>query len=87
MGEKDLRQELRTLLMSYVGEAEEKKDSVTEEDVELEIIVAEACHIEQEILDYAAEHPEAPFWDFLKLNKPGLFGVTQEELLEDDEDD
>jgi len=74
--------------MKYVGEAKEKKDSVTKEDVELAIIVAKIDHTEQDILDYADENPDATFWDFAKLDKPGLFGVTQEELLaEDDEDD
>lgn len=43
--------------------------------------------IEQEIIDYGTANPEAPFWDFLKLGKPGLYGVTQEELLADDDED
>lgn len=43
-------------------------------------------HIEQEIIDYGTAHPEAPFWDFLKFIKPGLKGITQEELLAEDYD-
>lgn len=41
----------------------------------------------EEIIDYGIAHPEAPFWDLLKLLKPGLYGVTQEELLADDDED
>ena len=44
-------------------------------------------HIEQEIIDYGTAHPEAPFWDFLNFVKPGLKGITQEELLAEDNDD
>ena len=44
-------------------------------------------HIEQEIINYGTAHPEAPFWDFLNFIKPGLKGVTQEELLTDEDDE
>ncbi len=40
--------------------------------------------IAQDIIDYGTAHPEAPFSDFLNFIKPGLYGVTEEELLEDD---
>lgn len=40
--------------------------------------------IEQDIIDYGTEHPDAPFWDFLKMLKPGLHGITQEELDADE---
>ena len=45
---------------------------------------AQHQNIEQEIMDYGTAHPEAPFWDFLNFIKPGLYGITQEELLEED---
>ena len=51
------------------------------------MITALGDHIEQEIIDYGTSHPDAPFWDFLNFIKPGLKGITQEELLMDDEDD
>ena len=41
----------------------------------------------QDIMDYGAAHPEEPFWELLKLLRPGLYGVTQEELLADDGED
>ena len=55
----------------------------------VDMLVEEALddHIEQEIIDYGTAHPEAPFWDFLNFIKPGLKGVTQEELLADDDED
>lgn len=72
-------------MAKYVGQGELKKDKVLQEDVDMLVISALYDHIEQEIIDYGTSHPEAPFWDFLKLIKPGLIGVTQEELLSDDE--
>ena len=39
---------------------------------------------QQDIIDYGTEHPDAPFWDFLKMLKPGLHGITQEELDADE---
>ena len=65
----------------------QKNDTVTQEAVDLLMITALGDHIEQEIIDYGTSHPDAPFWDFLNFIKPGLKGITQEELLMDDEDD
>ena len=82
-----MEEKLRAFLQRYVGQGVLKKDRVQQDDVEM--LVHSACvqGIEQEILDYGAAHPDAPFWDFLKLERPGLYGVTQEELLADDEVD
>lgn len=61
---------------------ESKKDIVSKEAVYLLMISAEQDHIEQEIIDYGTAHPEAPFWDFLKMLKPGDFADG-----EDDDDE
>lgn len=82
-----MEEKLYKFLMQYIGRGEQKNDTVTQEAVDLLMITAKAQHIEQEILDYGEAHPEAPFWDFLNLVRPGLGeGITQEELLNDDED-
>lgn len=81
-----MEEKLRALLSRYIGQGELKKDKVLQEDVDMLIDVALLQHIEQEIIDYSIAYPDAPFWDFLNFIKPGLYGVTQEELLADDED-
>lgn len=82
-----MEEKLRKFLKKYVGQGELKKDKVLQEDVDMLIAEAVYDHIEQDIIDYGTAHPQAPFWDFLSFIKPGLKGVTQEELLADDEDD
>lgn len=84
MGNRSVIDELREFLRPFVREHPLKKDSVYEEDVEMLIHSACIQGIGQDIIDYGTAHPEAPFWDFLKLEKPGLYGVTQEELLLED---
>lgn len=84
--------ELKEFLQQYLDDpkttTKPKKDIVLQEDIDDLIITANKDHIEQEIIDYGTAHPEAYFWDFLKFIKPGLKdGITQEELLEDDEED
>lgn len=76
-----MEERLRKFLSRYIGQGEKKKDVVRQEDVDMLVEEAVDDHIEQEIIDYGTNNPEAPFWDFLKLIKPGLKGVTQEELL------
>lgn len=83
MGEKKLRR----FLEPYIGRGTQKNDTVTQEAVDLLISTALVQHIEQEIIDYGTANPDAPFWDFLNFIKPGLHGVTQEELLAEDEED
>ena len=89
-----MEEKLRAFLQQYIGQGALKKDLVQEDDVEM--LVYSACSDElavaadiraEEIIDYGIAHPEAPFWDLLKLLKPGLYGVTQEELLADDDED
>lgn len=82
-----MEEKLRKFLALYIGRGEQKKNLVLPEDVDMLVHSAVYDHIEQEIIDYGTAHPEASFWDFLKFIKPGLKGVTQEELLADDEDD
>lgn len=82
-----LEKKLREFLKRYIGQGELKKDKVLEEDVEMLVYGACIDGSAQEIIDYGTAHPEAPFWELLKLLKPGLYGITQEELLMDDEDD
>lgn len=81
-----MEQKLKFFLEQYIGRGTQKNDTVTPEAVELLMITAKTQHMEEEIIDYGTAHPDASFWDFLKLLKPGLYGVTQEELLDDDED-
>lgn len=82
-----MEEKLRIFLRRYIGQGEQKKDLVQQDDVEMLIFDAKIQGIEQEIIDYGTAHPDAPFWNFLKLGKPGLYGVTQEELLADDEEE
>ena len=82
-----MEKRLREFLRRYVGQGELKKDNVLQEHVDMLVEEALDDHIEQEIIDYGTAHPEAPFWDFLNFIKPGLKGVTQEELLADDDED
>lgn len=81
-----MEKKLRDFLEQYIGRGELKKDKVTKESVDGLVEFAKDDGIEQDIIDYGTAHPEAPFWDFLKMLKPGLGeGVTEEDLLNDDE--
>lgn len=71
-----MEKQLRKFLEQYIGQGELKKDKVRPEDVDMLIHSAVYDHIEQEIMDYGTAHPEAPFWDFLKLIPP----MTPEEI-------
>ena len=86
-GDWKMEQALRTFLERYIGRGTQKNDIVTQEAVDLLIITAKVQHLEQKIMDYGNENPDAPFWDFMNFIEPGLHGVTQEELLGDDEED
>lgn len=81
-------EKLRKFLSRYLGQGELKKDHVLQEDVDHMVDAAVQFHIEQDIIDYGTEHPDAPFWDFIDvyLEKVGygLHGVTQEELDADE---
>ena len=81
-------EKLKNFLEPYIGQGEEKKDIVRREDVECLLADAFCGYDEElmgEIIEYGTAHPEAPFWDFLKFGKTGLFGITMEEVMEDDE--
>ena len=83
-----MESELRAFLSRYIGQGELKKDKVQQDDVDMLVFAAVGDHVEQEIIDYGTAHPEAPFWDFLKLIPP----PTPEELMKmqaeiDSEDD
>lgn len=80
-----MEEKLRKFLLSYIGKGNSQTDEVRQDDVDMLVIEAIDDHIEQEIIDYGTAHPEAPFWDFLKFIKPGLSGITQEELLAEDD--
>ena len=82
-----MEEKLRAFLQRYLGQGDQKKDLVQEDDIEM--LVCGACidGSAQDIMDYGAAHPEEPFWELLKLLRPGLYGVTQEELLADDGED
>lgn len=82
-----MESELRAFLSRYIGQGELKKDKVQQDDVDMLVFAAVGDHVEQEIIDYGTTHPDASFWDFLNLTKDGLHGVTQEELLAEDEED
>ena len=83
--------ELRDFLARYFGRVysygrEGKYEHrIDQEDIDELVGFAVDDEIEQDIIDYGTEHPEAPFWDFLNFIKPGIKGdLTEEELLEDD---
>lgn len=81
-----MEEKLRKFLFRYLSQEGEKKDWVLEEDIDMLVGSAILDGIEQEIIDYGTEYPEASFWDFHKMLKPGLYGVTQEELLDEDDE-
>lgn len=81
-------EKLKSFLEPYIGRGEEKKDIVTQEAVEgllFEAFSYDREYLVEKIIEYGTAHPEAPFWDFLTLGEPGLYGITQEELMQDDE--
>lgn len=77
---------LREFLSKYLGQGTEKKDIVEQSDIDLLVEAAEYDGIEQDIIDYGMQYPDAPFWDFLNFIKPGLKGdLTEEDMLVDDD--
>ena len=65
-----MEEKLREFLLSYIGRDDFRTDKVSVEDVDMFVDFAVDDHIEQEIIDYGTAHPEALFWDLLKLLKP-----------------
>lgn len=76
--------ELWTLLRPFIKEHPMKKDTVLEEDVEALIGFATAFHIEKALLDHVRSHPNAVFWESLKLIPEGV-PPGQEDILDDEE--
>lgn len=79
--------DLRSFLSAYMGSfyhGREGGHRVTKEDIDDLVDFALYDEIEQDIIDYGTEHPDAPFAALLVFIKPGLKDVTEEELLEDD---
>lgn len=82
---KSVQAKLKDFLSKYLGQGSEQKDIVTQEAIDGLLLFAEADGIQQDIIDYGTENPDAPFWDFLSFIKPGLKGdLTEEDLLADD---
>ena len=71
-----MEEKLRKFLEPYIGPGALPKDRVLPEDVDMLIHFAVDDYTKQEIMDYGTAHPEAPFWDFLKLIHP----MTPEEI-------
>ena len=74
MSNNRLTEELRRILQPYIGKGTQKNDTVTKESVEDLIVFAEACHIEEIVIEYVKSHPDAVFWDFLRLIPLGYDG-------------
>ena len=80
------REELRKIFEEkYLNTPNLRGGTILQEDIDDILAFAKTDGVEQEMLDYFKAHPDAIFWDFAKFLKPGLHGVTQEELLADDE--
>ena len=63
-------QELREFLQRYLWDGAPEvllKDRVFQEDIDTLAIIARRFGIEREIINCGTIHPDAPFWDFLKL--------------------
>lgn len=81
------KEDLRDFLSQYLGSlyhGREGSSRVTPEDVEALVSFNRYVDIAQDIIDYGTDYPDAPFSDFLDFIKPGVYGTTEEELLEDD---
>lgn len=84
-----MEEELRRFLSRYLGQGEEKKDYVQQDDIDMLVLDAVDDGVEQKIIDYGTAHPEAPFWDLGKIpDGTGPHSMTQEEIdAEPDEED
>ena len=81
------KENLQAFLYRYLGQpyhGRKGEHRVDLEDVGALVSFNHYIDIAQDIIDYGTAHPEAPFSDILNFIKPGLYGVTEEELLEDD---
>lgn len=78
-----MEQKLRQFLARYLDDPETttkpKNRIVLQEPIDLLVSAAGIDHIEQEIIDYGTDHPDASFWDLLLLVKPGDFTQGEDE--------
>lgn len=77
--------ELRQLLVPFIKEAEEKKNTVREENVEDLLLCAEVdgVEVQNEIIDYIKANPDTTFWKLLEFLKPGIDpDVDMDDLME-----
>ena len=83
------REQIKELLMPYVGEYELKKDIVTEEDVEGMLRSAKSFQVEKELLQYIKAHPDDTFWELQAFfdTIDALVPPGQEDILDDMGDD
>lgn len=83
-----MEKDIRSFLEQYLGRGNDPSDTVLQYDIDCLMDVINSGYHEdlaEKIIEYGTAHPEAPFWDFLTLGEPGLYGITQEELMQDDE--
>lgn len=66
---------LKKFLQRYIGQGNELKDKVFPEDVDTMVICAQKAGAEDAIVEYGTNHPDAPFWDFLKIVVSKLDGT------------
>lgn len=84
-------EELQAFLSHYLGRVysygrEGKYEhAITQEEIDALVSFNRYVDIAQDVIDYGMDHPDAPFWDFLDFIKPGVYGMTEEDLLEDDD--
>ena len=73
-----MEEELRRFLSRYLGQGEEKKDYVQQDDIDMLVLDAVDDGVEQKIIDYGTAHPEATFWDLARRNRrrTGRGGLT-----------
>ena len=79
--------DIKEFLESYIGQGHDKSDIVTQYAVDgLLAHVNSKYHkgLKEKIIEYGTKNPDAPFWDFLFLIPPGLYGVTMEEIMEEE---
>ena len=84
--DKSIVDELWEVLRPFIKEHPLKRDTVSEEDVEMLIGSAVAFGVEDKLLDEVKAHPDGVFWGFLNVIPDGV-PPGQEDILEDDKED
>lgn len=83
---KSIVDELWEVLRPFIKEHPLKKDTVSEEAVEMLIDSAVAFRVEDRLLAEVKAHPDGVFWKFLEIIPNGV-PPGQEDILEDDGED